>query len=189
MMIRINLLAAHEFRREKDRYRLFKWLVVGYGIVIAVLLLAYWKLGIQVHTLTEVKQTLVKQTQTAAALQKEIKEIKKKKETAQIRLALLQNLEKERHGPIRLMKVLSDLLPVDQLWLISLKEIGPEIRLEGISFSNETLAEFMKRLESSSLIKQVDLIQSTQSLYKDLKVKQFILTAWTGPPAPPVEKK
>ena len=189
MMIRINLLAAHEFRREKDQYRLLKKSVVGYGIVIAVILIAYWKLGIQVQTFREEKQTLVRQTQTATALQKEIKEIQGKKETAQTRLTLLQNLEKERHGPVRLMEVLSKLLPVDQLWLISLRENGPEIRLEGISFSNEILAEFMKRLESSSLIKQVDLIQSTQSLYKDLKVKQFTLLAWTSSPAPPTEKK
>ena len=189
MMIRINLLAAHEFRREKDQYSLLKKIVVGYGIIIVIALFAYWKLGVQVKTLAEEKRALVRQTQAAAVLQKEMKEIKEKKKTAEIRLALLQNLEKERHGPVRLMEVLTDLLPVDQLWMISLKENGPEIRLEGMSFSNETLAEFMKRLEASPLIKQVDLIQSTQSLYKGLKVKQFTLMAWTGHPAPPVEKK
>ncbi len=82
---------------------------------------------------------LVRQTQAAAPLQKEIKGLKEKKEMAQTRLTLLQNLENDRHGPVRLMEILSSLLPVDQLWLISLKENGPEIRLEGISFSNETL--------------------------------------------------
>jgi type IV pilus assembly protein PilN len=188
-MIRINLLAAHEFRKGKDQYRLFNKTVLGYVILIAAFFIVYWILGTRVQTLKEEKMALVRQTQTAATLQKEIKGLKEKKEMAQTRLTLLQNLEKDRHGPVRLMEVFSALLPVDQLWLISLKENGPEIRLEGISFSNETLAEFMKRLESSSLIKQVDLIQSTQSLYKDLKVKQFTLTAWTGPPAPPMEKK
>ena len=188
MMIRINLL-GHEFRKGKDRSRLFIKIALGYGVLIAAFLMAYWILGTKVRTLIEEKAALVRQTQKAATLQKEIKGLKEKKEMAQTRLTLLQNLEKDRHGPVRLMEILSTLLPIDQLWLISLRENGPEIRLEGISFSNETLAEFMKRLESSSLIKQVDLIQSTQSLYKDLKVKQFTLTAWTGPPAPPQEKK
>ncbi|MGC1402056.1 MAG: PilN domain-containing protein [Thermodesulfobacteriota bacterium] len=188
-MIRINLLAAHEFRKEKDRYRLFNKIFWGYGVLIAAFLIAYWNLGTHMQTLKEEKMALVRQTQAAAPLQKEIKGLKEKKEMAQTRLTLLQNLENDRHGPVRLMEILSSLLPVDQLWLISLKENGPEIRLEGISFSNETLSEFMKRLESSSLIKQVDLIQSTQSLYKDLKVKQFTLTAWTEPPPPPLEKK
>ncbi len=187
-MILINLL-SHEFRKEKDRYRLFDKIVLGYGILIAALIIVYWILGTQVQTLKEEKAALVRQTQTATPLQKEIKWLKERKKMAQTGLTLLQNLEKDRHGPVRLMEVLSTLLPVDQLWLISLKENGPEIRLEGITFSNETLAEFMKRLKSSSLIKQVDLIQSTQSLYKDLIVKQFTLTAWTGPPAPPPEKK
>jgi type IV pilus assembly protein PilN len=187
-MIRINLL-GHEFRKEKDRSRLFIKIVLGYGVLIAAFLMTYWILGTKVQTLKEEKAALVRQTQKAATLQKEIKGLKEKKEMAQTRLSLLQNLEKDRPGPVRLMEILSTFHPIDQLWLISLKENGPEIRLEGISFSNETLAEFMKRLESSSLIKQVDLIQSTQSLYKDLKVKQFTLTAWTGPPAPsPGEK-
>jgi type IV pilus assembly protein PilN len=187
-MIRINLL-GHEFRKGKDRSRLFIKIVLGYGVLIAAFLMVYWILGARVQTLNEEKTVLARQTRSAATLQKAIKGLKEKKEMAQSRLTLLQNLEKDRHGPILLMEVLSTLLPVDQLWLISLKENGPEIRLEGISFSNEILAEFMKRLESSSLIKQVDLIQSTHSLYKDLKVKQFTLTAWTGPPALPPEKK
>ena len=64
------------------------------------------------------------QTREAAALQKEIKDLKDKKEISQNRLTLLQNLEKERHGPVRLMESLSTILPVDQLWLTSLKETG-----------------------------------------------------------------
>ncbi len=77
------------------------------------------------------------------------------------------------------MESLSTILPVDQLWLTSLKETGPEIRIDGVSLGNEILADFMKRLETSSLFKQVDLVHSTQGVYKDLKVKNFTLIAWT----------
>ena len=129
------------------------------------------------------------QTRDAAVLQKEIKDLKDKKEVSQNRLALLQNLEKERHGPVRLMESLSMTLPVDQLWLTSLKENGPEIRIDGVSLGNEILADFMKRLETSSLFKQVDLVHSTQGVYKDLKVKNFTLIAWLKLPAPSEEKK
>jgi type IV pilus assembly protein PilN len=188
MMIRINLLALHKLKKEKDRHGLFKRLILGLGIFIVIFFIGYWKLWTQVQTLKEEKRILVKQTQASAALEKEIIKLKEMKETSQKRLSLLQNLEKDRHGPVRLMEVLSNVLPKDQLWLTSIKENGPEIRIEGISFSNEILAEYMKHLEASSLIKQVDLIQSTQSLYNNLKVKQFTLTAWTES-LPPIQEK
>jgi len=110
---------------------------------------------------------------------------------SQNRLTLLQNLEKDRHGPVNLMEYLSTTLPVNQLWLTTLKENGPEIRIDGMALRNENLAEYMKRLEAIPMISQVDLVQSIQAVYKDLKIKQFtlILTARTNPSTPSKEKK
>jgi type IV pilus assembly protein PilN len=189
MMIRINLLAAHEVRKEKNRQGLFQGILLSFLILIAAVLIWYWMLGNQVKNLKKEKLALERQTREAAALQKEIKELKDKKEIFQNRLTLLQNLEKERHGPVRLMEFLSTILPVDQLWLTNVKESGSEIRIDGISLSNEILADYMKRLETLSLFKQVDLVHSTQAVYKDMKVKNFTLIAWTKTPAPSEEKK
>ncbi len=189
MMIRINLLALHKLKKGKDRQGLIKRLILGLGIFIIIFLIGYWRLWTQVQTLKEEKKDLIKQTQASASLEKEIIKLKGMRETSKKRLSLLQNLEKDRHGPVRLMELLSNILPKDQLWLTGIKENGPEIRIEGLSFSNETLADYMKHLEASSLIKQVDLIQSTQALYNGLKVKQFSLTAWTESMPPIQEKK
>ncbi len=104
-------------------------------------------------------------------------------------MTILQDLEKDRHGPVRLMEFLSTILPVDQLWLTNLKETGTDIRIDGISLSNEILAEYMKHLENSPIFNQVDLIHSTQSVYKAMKVKNFALIVRTKPPAPAGEKK
>jgi type IV pilus assembly protein PilN len=136
-----------------------------------------------------VKLDLERQTRAATALQKEIRALKEKKETAQNRLNLLQSLEKERHGPVRLMENLSSALPVNQLWLTALKENGPEIRIEGIALNNDFLAEYMKRLESRQLFTRVDLVQSSQIVLKEMKVKQFSLVAWTSNMPLPEGKK
>ncbi|MBA4394429.1 MAG: hypothetical protein C0407_12830 [Desulfobacca sp.] len=191
-MIRINLLVAHKVRKERGGHWLVKGIILGYTLFLLAALLGYWMLSNQIQNLKKEKEVLVAQTRISAALQKEIQALKAKKTLTQARLALLQNLEHDRHGPVQLMEFLSTSLPINQLWLITLKEYGPEIRIEGMSLTNEILAEFIKRLESSSLIKQVDLLQSTQANYKNLKVKQFALIAWTKtppPPAPPSEKK
>jgi type IV pilus assembly protein PilN len=189
MMIRINLLTAHEVRKEKKQQWLFQGIVLSFLVIIAAVLIGFWMLGIQVKNLKQEKLDLERQTREFAVLQREIKELQNEKETIQKRLTLLQDLEKDRHGPVRLMEFLSTVLPVNQLWLTTLKETGSEIKIDGISLSNEILAEYMKRLETSSLFKQVDLVHSTQALYKDIKVKNFTLIAWTKLPAPPEVKK
>lgn len=189
MMIRINLLGAHEVRKEKKRQWLLKGTLLSYVTIAAAILIGFWILNNQVKNFKKEKAVLEIQTREALPLQKEIKELKDKKEISQKRVTLLQNLEKDRHGPVRLMELLSSTLPVDQLWLTALKENGPEIRIDGMALSNEILADYMKRLESSTLIRQVDLVQSIQAPYKDLKVKLFTLTAWTKPPAPQEGKK
>jgi type IV pilus assembly protein PilN len=188
-MIRINLLKAHEIKKSKGQNLFLQWILCAYLGLILVLLAGYWVLGRQVENLKKEKIALENQTRVFAALQKELKTLKDKKVISQKRLSLLSTLEKDRHGPVRLMDTLSRILPVTQLWLTALKETGPEIRIEGLSLSNETLAEFMKRLETSGLFKQVDLIQSIQGAYKNLKVKQFALSAWTAPPPEPKGEK
>jgi len=190
-MIRINLLAAHKVEREKKQQWLLKGIILSYLTLMAVVLIGFWMLGNQVQNLKKEKEALERQTREALSLQKEIRELKDKKAMSQNRLTLLQNLEKDRHGPVNLMEYLSTTLPVNQLWLTTLKENGPEIRIDGMSLSNEILAEYMKRLEAIPMISQVDLVQSIQAVYKDLKIKQFtlILTARTNPSTPSKEKK
>jgi type IV pilus assembly protein PilN len=187
-MIRINLLASHQPRKKPKA----SWMTKGYWTGLAGL--ALLGLGVsgflflQVKNLEGERAELKKQTQAYPVLLKEIQQLKEKKEIAQKRLHLLEALEKERHGPVRLLEQLAVLLPANQLWLTALKENGPELRLEGMALSNEVLAEYMKRLEASPLIQAVDLVQSTQVSHKDIKVKQFTLTAWlrhSGPVAEP----
>ncbi len=184
-MIRI----AHEIRKEKPASWLLRGLVLGASVLVIGFLIAFWQLRIQIRMLEEEKASLENLTRQAPTLQRELKELQAKRETYQKRLSLLQSLEKDRHGPTRLMEYLAVNLPVDQLWLTTLKENGPEIRLEGLALTNEILADFIKRLEAFPVFRQVDLNQSLQTNFKEIKVKQFSLSAWTQAPPPPEEKK
>ena len=146
-------------------------------MILAALILGYWVLKVQIRSLKEEKLNLEKQTQGYSGLQREIKELKEKKELAQNRLTLLTRLEKERHGPVRLLEQLTMALPVNQLWITTLKETDAEIRLDGMSLSNQILADYMKRLETLESISRIDLIQSGQVAYKEIKIKQFTINA------------
>jgi type IV pilus assembly protein PilN len=176
-MIRINLLAGQEPQRpEKTPLNRPIW-IVALGVILAAVVIGYWALGAQIRRLEAEKISLEKQTQGYSGLQHDIKELKAKKELAQNRLTLLTRLEKERHGPVRLLEQLTVALPANQLWVTTLKETDSEIRLDGMSLSNQILADYMKRLETLDSISRVDLVQSGQVPYKDIKIKQFTINA------------
>jgi type IV pilus assembly protein PilN len=191
-MIRINLLGVHKVKKVKTRNWLGTGIIAGYLLFLVGALLAYWLMTDHIANQKREKAELEAKTRKNVALQKEIQILKAKKALAQNRLTILKNLDQNRQSPVQLMEFLCTTLPVNQLWLISLKEVGPEIRLEGMSMTNEILADFIRRLEKGPVFKQVDLTQSVQASYKNMKVKQFTLVAWTEippPPAPPKEKK
>lgn len=191
-MIRINLLGGYEAQRPLETNRLRNGFLVGLGAVLVAFLLGVWTLNAQIARLAEEKNTLEKQAAGFAALQQEIKELRDKKELASKRLTLLQRLEEDRHGPVKLLEQLSKALPANQLWITALKETETEIRIDGLSLSNQILADFMKRLDGLPAVVRIDLVQSSQVAYKDLKIKQFTVTALKkgaeAPPAP-TEKK
>jgi Tfp pilus assembly protein PilN len=191
-MIRINLLGGYETQRPVETNRLRNGFFIALGAVVLAFLLGFWALQVQVGRLTEEKNALERQASGFAALQQEIKELKGKKDLASKRLALLKGLEDERHGPVKLLEQLAAALPANQLWVTALKETEGEIRIDGMSLSNQILADFMKRLVGLPAVVRIDLVQSSQVAYKDLNVKQFTLTALKKgaetPPAP-TEKK
>jgi Tfp pilus assembly protein PilN len=103
---------------------------------------------------------------------------------------------------VRLLEQLTVALPVNQLWITALKETDSEIRLEGLSLSNQILADYLKRLETLESISRVDLIQSGQITYpavkpgqppsEQIKIKQFTIAAikkGAEKPPTPAEKK
>jgi len=191
-MIRINLLSREEPQGSDRTPGIRNIFLLSLGVILALIIIGYWILSAQVRRLEEERLTLEKQAQGFSILQREIKELKDKKELAQNRLALLTRLGKERHGPVRLLEQLTKALPVNQLWITTLKETDSEIRLDGMSLSNQILADYMKRLESLESIARIDLIQSGQVAYKDSKIKQFTISAvkkGAGKPPTPAEKK
>jgi type IV pilus assembly protein PilN len=202
-MIRINLLSREEPRGTDKSSLIRNIFILFLGAILAFVIIGYWVLGAQIQRLETERLSLEKQAQGFSTLQREIKVLKDKKELAQNRLALLTRLEKERHGPVRLLEQLAAALPVNQLWITALKETDSEIRLDGMSLSNQVLADYMKRLDTLEPISRVDLIESSQVTYPtvtkgqpppnwEIKINQFKITAFkkgsVRPPAP-VEKK
>ncbi len=73
------------------------------------------------------------------------------------------------------MATLSDLTP-EQLWLTTYTESGQDVKISGIAFTEELIAQFMKALEASNDFMAVELVVSEQTEVAGTKLKKFDLT-------------
>jgi type IV pilus assembly protein PilN len=95
------------------------------------------------------------------ALKKNIAELKVKLET-------INELERAKTGPVKLLDDISMSVPKDKLWLTNIAEKKGTLSLTGTAMDNETVADFMKRLDGKKTITSVKLIKTKRKIIKDL---------------------
>jgi len=155
-MIEINLLPVREARRAADLRQqvlqlVFMLLVVGFGIGIA-------------HS--NINEKIVIEQARVAQMQrdidqfkpqlKQVAEFRKKKANLEKKIDVIDELDRARSGPVRVMSELAMRTP-ERLWLKSLKTTGGEIQLKGLSLDNELVAVFLRGLSDSEYFDSVDL--------------------------------
>jgi type IV pilus assembly protein PilN len=155
-MIEINLLPVREARRAADlRQQLmqlvFMLLIVGGSIGIA-------------HS--QINEKIVIEKARVAQMQRDIDQFKpqldqvaafrKKKAQLEKKIDVIDELDRARSGPVRVMSELAMRTP-ERLWLKSVKTTGGSIQLKGLSLDNELVAVFLRGLSDSEYFDSVDL--------------------------------
>jgi len=109
-----------------------------------------------------------------AALKKTIADV-------EVKLKTIQRLEKGKTGPVRLLDDIAMSVPEDKLWLTTLKEQKGTLILNGTAMDNETVADFMNRLQNTKSINSVQLVRTRQKKIQgvDLSLKDFSLNSKT----------
>lgn len=147
MLIRINLLPVRQVKkREMGR----QWLVAAVGaLVLAVLLNGVWYWSRSAAADKKAGEVAQKQARIAE-LEKvigEVNNINRRKKEVEDKLNVLGNLRKSRSGPVRLLDALSDATP-KKVWLKQFEEKDNSVKITGMAFSHEDVAEFMRGLDS-----------------------------------------
>ena len=155
-MIRINLLPVREARRAADLRQqvmqlLFMLIVVGGGIGFA-------------HSEMNEKVNIAKAR--VAQMQRDIDQFKpqleqvaafrKKKAKLEKKIDVIDELDRARSGPVRVMGELAMRTP-ERLWLKSVSTSGGRIQIKGESLDNELVAVFLRGLGDSVYFEEVDL--------------------------------
>jgi len=155
-MIEINLLPVREAKRAADlRQQLMQLLLV--------LLFVGAGIGF-VHS--EMNERVVLARARVVQMQRDIDQFKpqleqvaafrKKKAELEKKIDVIDELDRARSGPVRVMSELASRAP-ERLWLTSVTTDGGTITLKGASLDNELVAVFLRGLSDSEYFADVDL--------------------------------
>lgn len=176
-MIEINLLPVREARRAADLRQqvmqlVFMLLIVGGGVGF-------------VHS--EMNEKTVVARARVAQMQRDIDQFKpqleqvaafrKKKAKLEKKIDVIDELDRARSGPVRVMGELATRTP-ERLWLKTVKTSGGTINIKGASLDNELVAVFLRGLGDSEYFDEVDLDGTKLEGGKgDLKIVGFGIRA------------
>ena len=175
-MIRINLLPVREARRAANMRKQGMLLAFAAGAGVAVcLLLSTWMAArtAHEHSLIAARQAEMKKLETTLA---EVKKFQKEQEDIEQKLAIIDQIEAARMGPVKIMDELATRIP-QRVWLTKMAEHNGLLELEGRSIDAEVVADFAAALEESPLLSAIDLQETKLEEVEGLKLSDFRLTA------------
>lgn len=180
-MIKINLFPYRAARiKENIRQQVTIYFL---SVIFLVLVMTYLFMNFnrELKSLRQTYDSRQKEFATYKHTNAKINAIKKDIKELKLKLKTINELEKAKTGPVKLLDDIAMSVPKDKLWLTSLNEKTGTLSLTGTAMDNETVAGFMKRLEGKETIKSVELIKAQQKVIKDLglNLKDFDITCKT----------
>ena len=175
-MIRINLLPFRAARKKDNiRRQVSVFLLMLIIVAIATISINIW-MSNNVQALTN--EVAAKKTELARydKINKEIEKIRKQLELFDKKIDVIKTLELNRKGPLRLLDSMTGIVVENRMWFISMADQKGAVNIKGIAIDEETVANFMRRLEASGLFASVNLknMKQTSVGKQKMSLKSFI---------------
>ncbi|HEY7166766.1 MAG TPA: PilN domain-containing protein [Candidatus Binatia bacterium] len=161
-MIRINLLPVKEIKAEVSRRREIAVGAVALGVTVASLAAVFGYQWYRQSVLQKELAGLQSELKMFNAKVKDVNELQTKILELETKNKVLENIKKNKSGPVRVMESLSAATPT-ALWLTEFRENSGDVTITGLAVDNQTIAEFLKSLESYAVFKEPELVESSQS--------------------------
>jgi type IV pilus assembly protein PilN len=180
-MIKVNLFPFRAARiKENIRRQVTIYLL---SVIFLILASSYFYLDLnnKVNTLREEQDVKQKELDSFKDTNRKIAALKKTIAAVEVKLKTIKRLEKGKTGPVKLLDDIAMSVPGDKLWLTTLKEQKGTLVLNGTAMDNETVADFMDRLQNTQSINSVQLVRTRQKKIPgfDLSLKDFSLNSKT----------
>jgi type IV pilus assembly protein PilN len=155
-MLQINLLPVREVRKRFET----RQIVLQQVLVLILTAAAIGAFHTRLSSRIERTQGRIHQMDKDIAQFKpqieQVEGFKKKKKELEKKIEVIETLDRQRRGPVRILAELSDRIP-DRVWLTSLETNGSQVKLAGESLDNELVAIFVRNLGESKYFGDVDL--------------------------------
>jgi type IV pilus assembly protein PilN len=204
-VIRINLLPSRKAKRQGAGQRQF--LIMGLAILGSVGMVIFFHLDATNELEGVQRENTIVQAEVAKLKQElgDYEKVRGQREELLKQRKTIQSLEAGRTGPVYLLREMSEILSpgkgptfdrvtyeevlrrdpnagfsnweTKRAWLESYTEERQRIKLRGSAKSNEDVAEFLKRLNSSVFFKDVNLDATAQAAKGQVKYVNFGLSA------------
>lgn len=177
-MIKINLLPVKAARKHGSAKQ--ELALAGIGIFVVVLGLYAWHLS-TTSKINDMNERIQSVNQEIARLKQDVvrvEEFKQKNQTLESKIKVIEDLQKSRIGPAKLMDDVATILNTqEKVWLKKFTEADGSLVMEGSAMEHENISEFQLALErDSKLIKDVKLVNVTTVPGKGTKVLDWKIT-------------
>jgi len=189
-MIRINLLPVREIKAEVGRRQELIMAGASLGLTVALLLGLNLYQSYRLSGLEKELAELRKEIEALNLKARGVAELGRKVSDLRGKLNVIEELNKKKTGPVRVMESLSSATP-SRLWLTQFKEAGGALAIDGLAIDNQTIADFLKALSGSVYFRDVDLVETTQVEQEGVPLKKFSVKAnlsYQPSPSPALEK-
>ena len=106
---------------------------------------------------------------------KQVEDFEKRKKLLEEKNRIIEQLEKSRAGPVRVLDHVSQSLDPLKLWLVRLNVRGNDVELEGRAMSNDDVVEFVNNLRRTNFFTNILLAESRAGTEQKFNLYQFKL--------------
>jgi type IV pilus assembly protein PilN len=161
-MIRVNLLPVKEAQRAIGRRQQLSVALLSISVALLVMVVPYVLQGRRIARLDGDIAQLTAEIQHYNVQAREVHDLERKRAELQAKLKVIEDLKQKRVGPVRMLEDLSGATP-QKLWLVNFSETNGQATITGMGLDNQTIAAFMRALQSSPYFFDVDLVETSQS--------------------------
>ena len=172
-MIRINLLPFRTDRKKENVRRQVSLFLLSLTLVLIVLVYYNFNLNSKIGKLNKKITTTKTELNRYNEINKEIAKIKKTLENLRKKMAVIEQLELDRHAPVQLLDTMTQVLVAKRMWFTKLEVKDQSVSINGIALDNKTVADFMVRLQNSGLFSNVNLKTLKRQEVQKSNLKSF----------------
>jgi type IV pilus assembly protein PilN len=175
-MIKINLLPTKK-KPPKKVIDLQQQVILAVLVFILVVIAMgyYWKTqNDRIARLEHEKAAAAKQIADQENMLKEVKNVEEEKKKVSEKIGIIEKLKKNQAGPVQLLDAVSKALPKG-INITSLSENNNNVNIEGDAFTNEDVVRFIDNLKASPLLKDVTLLETSQTTQDKIDIYKYKL--------------